>query len=178
MGMLSAQGKERAKEMESQRLGFMLDSLCGLQEKTKTKTRGKRETKDTIVVMDETVDPTRKPTDEELEEYMRWLGMDLKEHAHLRWIAHLGLTSKIEDEWKPCKIVESGQIFYFNFSTGESIWDHPVDVRCKAMFENYQKTHVTGFRFPDPGDVVKSTPMEGAGTWRIDLAQTTSGCAL
>jgi hypothetical protein len=177
MGMFTDAGKSKAKEMESQRLGYMLDSL-GFQEK-KSKNRGKRDSKDKIVVMDETVDPTRKPTDEELEEYMRWLGMDLKKHAHLKWIAHLGLTSKIEDEWKPCKIVESGQIFYFNFSTGESIWDHPVDVRCKAMFERTLETHINGFRFPDPGQPMeKSEPLRSAGKWQINLTPTPSGCTL
>ena len=157
MGMFTNEGKARVKEMESQQMANMMDSLCGFGERKKL-SRGKKNCKDTIIVMNETIDSTRKPSGEELDEYMRWLGMDLKEHAHLRWIAFVGLTSKIEAEWKPCKIQETGQIFYFNFKTGESIWEHPVDVRCKAMFERYQKTNTAGFRFQPATDAPVDTP--------------------
>jgi centrosomal protein CEP164 len=33
--------------------------------------------------------------------------------------------------WKPCQ-EESGELYYFNFDTGKSSWDHPCDEIYKA----------------------------------------------
>ncbi len=30
------------------------------------------------------------------------------------------------ENWKPCKTPD-GEIYYFNFASGESVWDHPCD---------------------------------------------------
>jgi hypothetical protein len=37
--------------------------------------------------------------------------------------------------WKPCQVVDTEEIFYFNFETGESVWDHPVDEYYRQVFE-------------------------------------------
>ena len=29
-------------------------------------------------------------------------------------------------DWKPCA-APNGEVYYFNFSNGESVWDHPGD---------------------------------------------------
>ena len=34
-------------------------------------------------------------------------------------------------EWKPCA-APSGEIYYFNFENGESVWDHPGDEHYRA----------------------------------------------
>jgi hypothetical protein len=33
--------------------------------------------------------------------------------------------------WKPCQ-EENGELYYFNFDTGKSSWDHPCDEIYKA----------------------------------------------
>ena len=33
--------------------------------------------------------------------------------------------------WKPCQ-EENGELYYFNFDTGKSSWDHPCDEISKA----------------------------------------------
>eukprot|EP00928_Gymnodinium_smaydae_P028701 TRINITY_DN21829_c0_g1_i1.p1 TRINITY_DN21829_c0_g1~~TRINITY_DN21829_c0_g1_i1.p1 ORF type:complete len:952 (+),score=210.82 TRINITY_DN21829_c0_g1_i1:60-2915(+) len=85
-----------------------------------------------IVVLDEKLDEDYEPTQEELEEYAEWLGMDLKTERHLFWIARCGLKEPLPKAWKPCQHGED--LFYFNFETGESIWDHPCDSKYKAMY--------------------------------------------
>ncbi len=34
-----------------------------------------------------------------------------------------------------CSQDESGEIYYFNFSTGDSVWDHPCDEYFREMVE-------------------------------------------
>ena len=47
--------------------------------------------------------------------------------------ALLGLDSPLPAAWKPCSSPE-GDIYYFNFDTGESLWDRPDIETHKARF--------------------------------------------
>ncbi|KAF1334482.1 hypothetical protein FI667_g2039, partial [Globisporangium splendens] len=33
----------------------------------------------------------------------------------------------LPENWKPCKTTDTEEIYYFNFATGQSTWDHPCD---------------------------------------------------
>ncbi len=35
------------------------------------------------------------------------------------------MKAPLPADWKPCKTLDTGEIYYFNFATGQSIWDHP-----------------------------------------------------
>ena len=63
-------------------------------------------------------DPQYKITYEDLLTYAEWLGMDIETEQHLLWIAQEGLLEEPPADWKPCKSPE-GEIYYFNFSSGE-----------------------------------------------------------
>eukprot|EP01083_Nonionella_stella_P009804 28082_1 len=88
------------------------------------------------VVLEEEYDPNYVPTNEEIEEYAEFLGMDLqnKEDKELRWIAEAGLKAPLPPEWKPCK-TDDADIYYFNFETGESRWEHPCDEYYKKLYK-------------------------------------------
>ena len=92
------------------------------------KTGGEGEDAGDSVILEEKIDPDYVPTEAEISEYAEFLGMDLQKEKELIWIAKEGLTTKIPPEWKPCKTKDTQEIYYFNFETGESIWEHPVDV--------------------------------------------------
>ena len=77
--------------------------------------------------------PDYEPTKEEVDEYAVWLGMDLVKDQHFRWIATQGLKRPMLPGWKPCKTPDTGEIYYFNFKTGESSWDHPCDFYDKNL---------------------------------------------
>ncbi|KAJ3331640.1 hypothetical protein HDU76_002647 [Blyttiomyces sp. JEL0837] len=79
-------------------------------------------------------DESYEPTEEEILEYAKFLGMDPDEDKHLFWIARESLKAPLPPNWKPCQ-TEDGNIYYFNFSTGESIWDHPCDEHYRKLFE-------------------------------------------
>jgi hypothetical protein len=49
------------------------------------------------------------------------------------WIARKGVMAPLPKGWKPCQDQINDQIYYFNFETGESVWDHPCDDIFKNM---------------------------------------------
>ena len=67
-------------------------------------------------------------------DYAKWLGMDLETEKDLMWIAREGLKAPLPEHWKPCKAPDTGDIYYFNFQTGESVWDHPCDEYYKNLY--------------------------------------------
>eukprot|EP00759_Apiculatamorpha_spiralis_P027092 PhF_6_TR30112/c0_g2_i6/m.43966 len=85
-------------------------------------------------------------TKEEVKEYAIWLGIDYENEKDLLWIAEEGLNAPLPQDWKPCK-TDTNEIYYFNFRTGESIWDHPLDDHYKQKLLNErakkQKTGIT-----------------------------------
>ena len=74
------------------------------------------------------------PTYEETVAYARWLGIKPHEDARMMRIAKDGLRAKLPPDWKPCRTGD-GQVYYFNFTTGESDWDHPCDGIFRAKVE-------------------------------------------
>lgn len=84
-------------------------------------------------VLDDHYDPNYSPSEKEIIEYAEWLGMSLPEDEELLWLAKEGLRAPVPREWKPCK-TDTGDVYYFNFKTGESLWDHPMDEYFKNKF--------------------------------------------
>lgn len=58
---------------------------------------------------------------DEVREYAKWLGMELGDDLDLFWIAKEGLKAPLPENWKPCKTVDTEEIYYFNFATGEPL---------------------------------------------------------
>jgi centrosomal protein CEP164 len=75
------------------------------------------------------------PTDAEIRDYAAWLGMEFPRHESLLWIAEEGLRAPLPGRWKACKCPK-GELYFFDFSTGESIWEHPVDASYKRLFQS------------------------------------------
>ena len=90
------------------------------------------------VILEEEIDENYEPTEEEILEYAGWLGMNLEKEKDLFWIASEGLKKPLPEDWKPCKSPE-GHIYYFNFSTGESVWDHPCDDYYRKLYQDEKK---------------------------------------
>ena len=95
------------------------------------------------IVLEEEIDPSYEPTSDEILEYAKWLGMDVVEDADLLYIAKEGLKAPLPDNWKPCKTADTEEIYYFNFGSGESTWDHP----CDKVRLVYKQSLVAGRRW-------------------------------
>lgn len=91
-----------------------------------------------VSVLDEVFDEHYEPSKDEVEEYAAWLGMELPEDFEFLWVAREGLMAPLPEPWKPCQ-TENSEIFYFNFETGESTWDHPCDAHYRKVYE--EKKH-------------------------------------
>ena len=91
------------------------------------------------IVLEEEIDPNYVPSEEEVVEYAKWLGMDLQTDNDLYWVAREGLMAPLPKNWKPCKTRDSEEIYYFNFVTGASSWDHPCDEYYKSLYEEEKK---------------------------------------
>ena len=83
--------------------------------------------------MEEEIDDNYNHTAEEIEEYARFLGMNIQEDYALFYIAKQGLKAPIPEPWKPCK--SPGQtLYYYNFSTRQLQKDHPCDDYYRKMY--------------------------------------------
>ncbi|CAM37938.2 conserved hypothetical protein [Leishmania braziliensis MHOM/BR/75/M2904] len=66
----------------------------------------------------------------ELEEYAEYIGIDPATEPELMWIAKEGLRAALPDGWRACQ-TDDNEVYYFNFRSGESLWDHPMDEHYK-----------------------------------------------
>lgn len=86
-----------------------------------------------VVVLEEGIAEDYEPTTEEVLEYATWLGIHSTE-THLLPLAREGLKAPLPSGWNPCR-TEEGEIFYFCFHSGESVWDHPCDEVFRLQVE-------------------------------------------
>ena len=85
--------------------------------------------------LEEELDENYEPTAEEIEEYAKYLGMDLQADRNLFYIAKEGLKAPLPGPWKPCKSPD-GAIYYYNFDTKEIQKDHPCDDYYRKYYLN------------------------------------------
>jgi|ERR550534_1600277 len=73
------------------------------------------------------------PTDDDVDEYAVWLGIDPEAEGDLLWIAWEGLKTPVRDPWR---VGASGDhLFYFNVETKESRWEHPIDEVQRSKYQ-------------------------------------------
>lgn len=70
--------------------------------------------------------------------------MNLDEDKDLLWIAKNGLQAPLPPGWKACQTKQSQEIYYFNFSTGQSQWEHPSDQVYKQQYLQEKQKKLKG----------------------------------
>ncbi|XP_021495427.1 centrosomal protein of 164 kDa isoform X2 [Meriones unguiculatus] len=78
------------------------------------------------LVLEEDSDETYVPSEQEILDFARVIGIDPVKEPELMWLAREGIEAPLPKGWKPCQNI-TGDLYYFNFDTGQSIWDHPCD---------------------------------------------------
>ncbi|KAI8832339.1 hypothetical protein BJ741DRAFT_536193, partial [Chytriomyces cf. hyalinus JEL632] len=110
-------------------------------------------------------DPHYEPKQDEVIEYAKFLGMDVSRDQQLFWIARESLKAPLPKEWKPWFSVQhaatnstltkmgknflfvptsksaNGDIYFFNFTTGESSWEHPCDDHYRQLYFRERKKY-------------------------------------
>ncbi|GAB5359527.1 hypothetical protein AAMO2058_000551700 [Amorphochlora amoebiformis] len=74
-----------------------------------------------------------KPTEDQILQYCEFLGMDMEDDSHLKYIAADALTAPIPPPWKEYETPD-GYVYYVNTVTGKSSWEHPLDGFYKQMY--------------------------------------------
>ncbi|XP_058490325.1 centrosomal protein of 164 kDa-like [Solea solea] len=99
------------------------------------------------LILEEDYDENYAPSEQEIQEYAREIGIDPDREPELLWLAREGIVAPLPPEWKPCQDV-TGEIYYFNFSSGQSTWDHPCDEHYRRLVvqerEHVQLTATAG----------------------------------
>ncbi|KAM9732928.1 uncharacterized protein cep164 isoform 4-T4 [Menidia menidia] len=96
------------------------------------------------LILEEDYDENYIPSEQEIQEYAREIGIDPDNEPELLWLAKEGIVAPLPPEWKPCQDV-TGDIYYFNFSSGQSTWDHPCDEHYRNLVsEERKRAQLTG----------------------------------
>ncbi len=82
--------------------------------------------------MEEELDDNYNPSMDEVEEYARFLGMNVDEDQDFFYIAKEGLKAPLPESWKPCKSPR-GNVYYFNFSSKQLQKEHPCDDHYRKL---------------------------------------------
>ena len=61
------------------------------------------------IILEEEIDPNYIPSEDEVIEYAKWLGMDLEKDRDLFYIAKEGLKAPLPENWKPCKTTDTDE---------------------------------------------------------------------
>ncbi|TYZ63602.1 hypothetical protein PybrP1_004815, partial [[Pythium] brassicae (nom. inval.)] len=61
-----------------------------------------------------------------------------------RAIGFQAFVAPLPENWKPCKTTDTEEIYYFNFATGQSTWDHPCDEFYRNLYEENKKKRTGG----------------------------------
>ena len=84
---------------------------------------------------EEVPEQIEEPTEQDIIDYMKWLGADVEKDKDLFYIGRQALTARLPEGWKTYQKKDGGEPFYFNIYTGESLWDHPLDAQFKKQFQ-------------------------------------------
>ncbi|XP_064424832.1 centrosomal protein of 164 kDa isoform X2 [Latimeria chalumnae] len=84
------------------------------------------------LILEEDYDDSYIPSEQEIQEYAREIGINPENESELMWLAREGIVAPLPAEWKPCQDV-TGDVYYFNFATGQSTWDHPCDEHYRTL---------------------------------------------
>ncbi|KAK9512480.1 hypothetical protein O3M35_000902 [Rhynocoris fuscipes] len=79
------------------------------------------------IVCEEVFDEFSVPSEEEVIDYAKKIGIDPKCETHLLPIARDGLMQPLPPEWKPCYDSIVRRWYYYNTETKKSQWEHPLD---------------------------------------------------
>ncbi|CAG7721369.1 unnamed protein product [Allacma fusca] len=107
------------------------------------------------------------PTQEDIEEFARRIGIDLQAEPHLIQLARQGLMEKLPPDWKPCKDSHRDVWFYYNNKTHTSQWDHPMDQIYKDKVIQARQDHamnrIQSFDMSSPKPMKGLPPLKKSG---------------
>eukprot|EP01052_Picozoa_sp_SAG31_P052296 SAG31_NODE_12846_length_909_cov_1.313653_1_plen_179_part_01 len=68
-------------------------------------------------------------------QYAGYLGMDPVADSDLLWIAQQAMTADLPAGWTEHSDPMSGDAYFHNGKTGETVWEHPCDAYYRNLYE-------------------------------------------
>uniref|UniRef100_A0A1I8GQP5 WW domain-containing protein n=1 Tax=Macrostomum lignano TaxID=282301 RepID=A0A1I8GQP5_9PLAT len=126
------------------------------------------------VILEEVIEDYQ-PTPEELAEYARSIGINVEEEPELMFLAREGLVAPLPPDWRPIqdRSAEDEAVYYFNFRTGQSSWEHPCDEHYRLLVIKERQRLATAAAAPgaSPG---RSGSQGGSGAQAEQAAAASS----
>ncbi|KAK3278410.1 hypothetical protein CYMTET_13651 [Cymbomonas tetramitiformis] len=92
------------------------------------------------------------PSQEDIQAYRKWLGLDADEGAYMSWIAEEGLKTSLPNNVKMCTSSQ-GDVFFYDTSSKQASWEHPKEAAFRQLVQLQ--------RGKQPGDLAAtSSPAE------------------
>ena len=87
------------------------------------------------IILEEEIDPNYVPSQDEIDEYAKWLGMDLQQDKDLQWIAPERIESAFTRALEALQDDGHGRDLLFQLLVKKSTWDHPCDEYYRTLYE-------------------------------------------
>ncbi|ETP27300.1 hypothetical protein F441_00176 [Phytophthora nicotianae CJ01A1] len=86
---------------------------------------------------------------EALRDHARSLGVDPDSENYLLPLVQEALLAELPPDWEQGE-TEDGTLYYFNSSSGESIWEHPLDAHYRELIQAKKEEHAAQTTAPIP----------------------------
>ncbi|OWK55693.1 Centrosomal protein, partial [Lonchura striata] len=85
------------------------------------------------LILEEDYNESYVPKEQEIRDFAPTIGIDPDKESELLWLARECLVTPMPPEWKACQDIAGGDIYFFNFESGLSSWEHPCDEHYKQL---------------------------------------------
>ncbi|XP_075156965.1 centrosomal protein 164 [Haematobia irritans] len=86
-------------------------------------------------------DSSMQPTEEEIHEYAKTIGIDPAKEAHLLHLAKEGLMRPLPANWQLCAADEIGDPYYYNIKTNSTQREHPLNEYYRQLVRQERQRH-------------------------------------
>ena len=123
------------------------------------------------------VDASGKPV---ILQYAAYLGMDIAADTDLLWIAQQALVAELPPGWTEHADPMSGDAYFHNAQTGETVWEHPCDSYYRNLYDTLKaekaaKSSTAAFADEGAGGFTQAELSMAIGTnIRVAGAQSTA----
>ncbi|NXG01115.1 CE164 protein, partial [Sakesphorus luctuosus] len=84
------------------------------------------------LILEEVYNDSYVPDEQEIRNFAPIIGIDPEKESELLWLARECLVAPLPPDWKPCQDT-TGDVYYFNFANGQSMWEHPCDEHYRQL---------------------------------------------
>ncbi|KAF2980484.1 hypothetical protein EK904_008782 [Melospiza melodia maxima] len=85
------------------------------------------------LILEEDYNESYVPMEQEIRDFAPTIGIDPDKESELLWLARECLVTPLPPEWKACQAIAGGDVYFFNFESGLSTWEHPCDEHYKQL---------------------------------------------